>query len=246
MADVARDHLTASARRAIVQLLGTDDLASISTWADEIRNDRPETYRWHFVDIPWDASGFDEARDCYRPSRRGSISGTDRHNCVVDRILEFRAVLANQGASSSQRLEALKFLVHFVADIHQPLHAVGKARGGNDVLVVEFGSAQCGSRACNLHEAWDLGLIHHAHLSQQEYVRRLEQSVVRNLASNEQIDPKHWANESFRLAHEVWLSEEGSIDENYYRRNLPLLEQQLARAGLRLAALLNNALTTGN
>src|SRR5947208_14211935 len=71
VAEIAQSHLSPRARRQVLELMGSDDLASISTWADEIRNERPQTFGWHFVDIPWNVPGFDESRDCFRP--------TDRH-----------------------------------------------------------------------------------------------------------------------------------------------------------------------
>src|ERR1700688_2457899 len=67
VADIARNHLGVAAKHNLEALLGNDDLASISTWADEVRPQRPETYGWHFVDIQADAAGFSEERDCYRP-----------------------------------------------------------------------------------------------------------------------------------------------------------------------------------
>src|SRR5437763_12602670 len=117
VADVATHHLSAAVRRQVTLLLGSDDLASISTWADEIRNERPETFGWHFVDIPWNAAGFDEARDCFRSA--GKHASEDHHNCVVERIEIFARTLADQHASTADRAEALKFLGHFVAYVHQ-------------------------------------------------------------------------------------------------------------------------------
>jgi hypothetical protein len=243
VADVAREHLSASARLAVVQLLGDDDLASISTWADEIRRERRETFGWHFVNIPWNADGFNQQRDCYHPSDRNPSTLIDHHNCVVDRIEMFQSVLANRLASRNERMEALKFLVHFVADVHQPLHAIAEAKGGNDVHVVQFGSAECGSRPCDLHGTWDLGLIEHSHRSEREYAGFLEQMIVKqSLEHRAGGTPEQWANESFRLAHPVWVNERSAIDENYYRRNIHVVDEQLALAGLRLAGLLNNAL----
>ena len=243
IADLARDHLTSSARRGLVGLLGNDDLAAISTWADEIRHERPETYGWHFVDIPWNASGFDEQRDCYHPSDRDPATFSDHHNCVVDRINIFERVLANPRTSREERIEALKFLVHFVADLHQPLHAIGEARGGNDIHVLQFGSTRCGRRACDLHGTWDFGLIQHAHRREHAYVASLEQFIARNnLQRKANEEPAEWANESFRLAHEVWLGEGAAVDESYYRRTLPIVDQQMALGGLRLARMLNQAL----
>jgi hypothetical protein len=243
VADIASDHLSPVARRAIIHLLGDDDLAAVSTWADEIRNDRPETYGWHFVDIPWNAQGFDEQRDCYQPDKRSVATFADHHNCVVDRIGLFEVTLKDVRAPRNDRIEALKFLVHLVADIHQPLHAVAEARGGNDVHVVEFGSAECGSRPCNLHAAWDVGLIQYLDVPEGAYVRHLEESLPpEERAEMMNSTPAQWANESFHIAHDVWLRDGYEIDEAYYRRNIKIVDQQLTRAGLRLAALLNRAL----
>jgi hypothetical protein len=243
VADIARAHLSERARRHVRELLGTDDLASVSTWADEVRNPRPETYGWHFVDIPWNAQGFSEPRDCYRFDEKHPEANQDHHNCVVDRIEIFERTLANRSASNANRVEALKFLVHFVGDIHQPLHAIAEARGGNDIHVVEFGSSECGTRPCNLHFVWDVGLTDHAGREQVEYDAYLENLIIkRDLQKRAGGSPEDWANESFHLAHQVWLTEGGQVNEAYYRRNIEIVNERLALAGLRLASLLNAVL----
>lgn len=243
VAQIARAHLTQTARLQVQALLGNDDLASVSTWADEIRPQRPEAFGWHFVDIPMNSSGFSEQRDCYRPDEKHGNSRDDHHNCVVDRIVIFRQVLADKNAPRPDRVEALKFVVHFVGDIHQPMHAIGEARGGNDIHVTEFGSAQCGTRPCNLHGAWDIGLILHAARSDELYSADLEQLISRQqLQSKASGTPASWANESFRYAKELWVNDGGMIDEAYFRKNISILNERLALAGLRLAKLLNNCL----
>lgn len=78
---------------------------------------------------------------------------------MVDRIEIFKKVLSDSNASRNDRIEALKFLVHFVGDVHQPMHAIGEAAGGNGIGLTEFGSTLCGRRPCHLHGAWDSGLI---------------------------------------------------------------------------------------
>jgi hypothetical protein len=155
----------------------------------------------------------------------------------------FESVLADKHASRADRAEALKFVVHFVADVHQPLHAIGEARGGNDVHVVEFGRTACGSRPCDLHGTWDIGLIEHAHRAEREYASQLEERISReSLDKKPEGTAEQWANESFRIAHDVWLRDGAVVDENYYRRTSPVVDEQLARAGIRLADLLNDAL----
>ena len=243
VADLARQRLNPTALRQIRELLGNDDLAAISTWADEIRNQRPETSGWHYVDIPWNAASFSPGRDCYRPDSHHPSSREDHHNCVVDRIEIFQQVLADHHASTAEREEALKFLVHFVADLHQPLHAIAEARGGNQISIVEFGRRQCGRRPCNLHYAWDMELLEHSGRSEQDYVAYLNRFIVeKHLQAESGGTPEAWANQSFQLAKRVWLQDSGSVDEAYYRNNIGVVDMQLARAGLRLATILNHAL----
>src|SRR5260370_1113032 len=129
-------------------------------------------------------------------------------------------VLADRTRPSSDRVEALKFLIHFVADLHQPLHAIGEARGGNDIHISEFGSSQCGNGLCNLHSAWDVGLIEHTGRTEKDYVSYLEKWISRrNLQREADKPPEAWANESFDLAKKVWLNNGGVVDEAYYREH---------------------------
>jgi S1/P1 Nuclease len=243
VADIAEARLTPVARKNLRLLLGNNSLASISTWPDAIRDLQPETYGWHFVDIPGKAAGFDEQRDCYRPQDKGPTAQTDHHNCVVDRIEIFRQKLADGNASELDRLIALMFVVHFVGDIHQPLHAIEDARGGNDVKVRLFGVDQCGNRPCNFHGAWDTALIEHAGLSEADYVRHLDTLIAANHWDQRPAGaPQEWANESHRAALRVWLADGANLDEAYYRANIGLVDERLAMAGLRLAALLNDTL----
>jgi hypothetical protein len=241
--DIARARLTPTARLGVKELLGNDDLAAVSIWADEIKGERPETFGWHFVDIPRDASGFSEARDCYRPDEKHPYTPQDHHNCVVDRITMFKEVLFDRSAPRQDRIEALKFVVHFVGDVHQPMHAIGEARGGNDIRVIEFGSPQCGKYPCNLHFAWDMGLIEHTGLSEWQYVSKLNQLITsRRLTSQAEGTPANWANESFQLAKKVWVNDGAAVDEAYYEHDIGIVDQRLALAGIRLAWLLNQAL----
>jgi len=243
VADLARERLNPTALRQIRELLGNDNLAAISTWADEIRHQRPETSGWHFVDIPWNADGFSEGRDCYRRDSHRPSSQQDHHNCVVDRIEFFQHLLADSHASTAQREEALKFLVHLVADLHQPLHAIAEARGGNQIHIVEFGHRECGRRPCNLHYVWDIELIEHSGRSESDYVAYLNRFLAQNHWQGKRDGgPEAWANQSFHLAKQVWLNEAGSVDEAYYGKNIGVVDMQLARAGLRLATMLNQTL----
>lgn len=241
--DLAEERLTPTARLHVKELLGNDDLAAVAVWADDVRHDRPESYGWHFVDIPKDVEAFSEPRDCFRPDDKHPYTQQDHHNCVVDRITMFEQVLADRNAARPDRIEALKFLVHFVGDVHQPMHAMGEARGGNDIHVSEFGSPQCGKYPCNLHFVWDMGLIEHTGLSEQQYVARLDELIAsRKLTVQADGTPEQWANESFVLAKKAWLNDGETVDESYYENEIGVVNRRLALAGLRLARMINQAL----
>jgi hypothetical protein len=243
VADIAQSRLTPLAKKNLQLLLGTDSLASIASWADQVRRDRDESYDWHFVDIPKDAAGFSEQRDCFRPQDNHKDAQVDHHNCVVDRIEIFSKVLADEKASRADRLEALKWVVHFVGDLHQPLHAIDDARGGNDIKLPVFGSPKCGDYDCNLHWAWDTLLLEHAGYSEEEYVQHLNQLIdQQHLSQQAAGTPEDWANESHLQARQIIEQKPASIDERYYQSNITLVNQKLALAGLRLAAVLNDTL----
>lgn len=154
-ADIAQERLTEVTKRNVQSLIGNNTLASVANWADQIRPEHDETFGRHFVNIPKGAQGFSNPRDCYRPEDTHKGAKYDRQNCVVDRIEYFKRVLGDKDAPREDRIEALKFTVHFVGDIHQPFHAIGEAKGGNLVHITEFASGPM--RALPLQPSLGLG-----------------------------------------------------------------------------------------
>lgn len=240
VAAVAQDHLNETAKRNIQALLGDRSLASVATWADEVRTERPETSNWHVVDIPKSADTFLEARDCFRPLDSSPGSKTDHKNCVVDRIDIFKQVLSDRSAARQDRAEALMYVVHFVAEVHEPFHALGDEDSATQIRVIEFGNAQCGHSPCSLHHAWDAGMIAHTGLSEANYVRRLDK-LIEDQHLSASGTSSDWANESHHYAQAAWLDNGGSVDESYYDRWVKVMDERLALAGIRLAAVLNEA-----
>jgi hypothetical protein len=243
VADLATSLLSPIAKKNLQLLLGNESLASIASWADTVRKERDESFGWHFVDIPKDAPGFSQERDCFRPQDKHKDAQTDHHNCVVDRIEMFRKILGDESASHNDRLEALRWIVHFVADLHQPLHAIDEARGGNDIKLPVFGAPKCGDYDCNLHWTWDSLLLEHTGNTEEEYVSRLntliEQKHLDKQSGGTAVD---WANESHVQARHLVDPRPTAVDEAYYRANIELVNEKLALAGLRLATLLNDTL----
>ncbi len=101
---------------------------------------------WHYLNIPPEASGYDRDRDCPRQPGTNAGSRGDRwRDCVVDRIGYWEERLGNPKLDRADRATALKYIVHFIGDLHQPFHALGVGRGGNDVNVRVFGQVDCGN-----------------------------------------------------------------------------------------------------
>lgn len=234
IARVALDRLTPSAKAAIGDLLHPGDtLPDIAGWADKEGHDRfPRSAPWHYVNVPITADRYVEARDC----RNGE--------CVVDRIKVYRKALADRSTPKGERQVALLFLVHLVSDIHQPLH-VGDNRdhGGNDTQVQFFG------RGTNLHRLWDSDLIHRVGGDDRAWVARVERRITPDSARAWSIGKvEDWADESLRVARVAYRAsgESGSamasgtvLGEPYLKMAEPLLIEQMARAGVRLAEELN-------
>jgi hypothetical protein len=238
---LAQAMLSDTAKAGVQSILGNASLASVANWADQIRQARQETYNWHFVDIPRSAATFDDARDCFLPNDSHPGAATDHMNCVVDRITFFKQVLADTTKTATERQEALQFIVHFVGDVHQPFHAVGDARGGNDIHIALFGSTSCNGRPCNLHAAWDSGMITHTGMDVNAYTQKLQQLIAANhmTASG---NPADWANESHAAGQAAWLDDGGAVDDAYYNAQIQVVDKRLALAGLRLAAVLEEVL----
>lgn len=188
VAEIALHELTPAARAQVAALLGSDAmLVHEANWADEVREQRPETGHWHFVDIPLDAPGYDAARDC--------VGG----DCVVAQIANTRAILANPSSSLGARQAALRFLVHLVADVHQPLHDEdNNDHGGNAVHVGE------GRGRPTLHHVWDTTVVESLGTNVDTVAGDIEHSITAEQRKAwENSAPIEWANEAHAIARDV-------------------------------------------
>ena len=242
---LAAERLTPAARRNVAWLLGPQSLADVSSWADRYVDANYQTFYWHFLNIPPEATSYDRERDCPRqPGVAVGGRGDTWRDCAVDRILYHKARLADTTLDRADRAIALKFLVHFVGDLHQPFHALGVGHGGNDIPVSVFGSETCGSFPCNLHGVWDGSLIAHRNLDDVRYLSALSGLIRQNgWEAPPAGGPAEWAMQSHDLGNAALLPPHGVVDEVYYRAQIPVVDQRLALGGLRLAAVLNEVLT---
>jgi S1/P1 Nuclease len=228
---IAEGLLTPAATAQVkATLMPGESLEDLASWADQIRSSRPETYNWHFVDIPLGSNGLDMQRDC------------PQGDCIIQKIADFRTAWRDPHASASARREALLFLVHFAGDLHQPLHCANNDdRGGNDVPV-SFEGAQT-----NLHALWDSGLLRDMP-GEDHLFATLNAAITRDQVTTwSKGTVEQWAGESFQAAQTtvygllpvVAKDQTVQLGEWYEQMAEPLLEQQLEKAGVRLAAILN-------
>lgn len=166
--EVAYQRLTPRALELVSSLQGGGRKKFVESclWADEARDTtHEETYSYHFINIPAGGQNADMSRDC-------------REGCVPWAIEHYARTLTDPSASRRGRSEALKFLAHFVADIHQPLHA-GRLedRGGNEIETSFFGD--CGTREdpLNLHRVWNWRLLDHCGGRWRAIARQLHGSI---------------------------------------------------------------------
>jgi hypothetical protein len=248
---------------------GLDALADSSTWADDERSVDPRTAGWHFIDIPRGVPKGDTAQYC--PESGG---------CVTKAISDQLTILRDPKANPQSKADALRYLIHFVGDLHQPLHATtNDDRGGNCVPVAFFDQATDQTNARredyrpNLHGVWDTSIIERwAHRrSPQQLASELETKFKPQMAvwASQQVDIDAWAWESHELAERVVYGDlptkvaiekpqpvnTCADDDHISMRMLKLHEQigdgyesvaeaavqeQLAKAGVRLAVVLNS------
>ena len=248
---IAANHLSRAAAQNVAWLLDGQSMAEVSSWADQQVTDHVQTSYWHYLNIPPTAAGYDRDRDCPRQPgiAAGSRSDTWR-DCAVDRITYFEQRTADAKLDRADRATALKFLIHFIGDLHQPFHALGVGKGGNDVIVRVFGNSNCENdssrppRPCNLHSVWDSRLIARRDLSDQAYVAALEALIKQKGWFQQPVgSPKDWAEQSFALGKAALVANDTNIDEAYYRKHIGVIDERLARGGVRLAAVLNRALS---
>jgi hypothetical protein len=231
VAELAEGQISARTRAEVHRLLGTSgatSLAEVSNWADDIRDDPLQrehgraTARLHFVNFSDSHCHFDAAKTC--PGGQ----------CAVAAIQHYAVTLGDATKSDVERAEALRFLVHIVADIQQPLHAGYRPdRGGNNYQVRVDG------KGSNLHKVWDSKVLGSRRLGWAAYTRRLQRQPV----SDNDDNPIDWAEQSCRITRDDGVYPPGhTIDKAYRERMLPIAERRIRLAGKRLARLLDQQL----
>lgn len=221
---LAQQYLTTKAQKEIDILLDGASLVSISTYGDEIKsNPKYKALRpWHYINLSLDES--------YANAKKNPKGD------VVMAIKKCIAKVKDQNEPKNERAFYLKLLVHFIGDLHQPMHVGRKEdRGGNSIRLQWFG------KTSNLHRLWDSHLIDSHGMNAAQLLGDLEELSPKLIKEIQNQSLKQWVNESQALAKIIYENtpSNSKLGEEYQSRYLPLLKIQLQRGGLRLAAQLN-------
>ena len=254
--ELAERHLNPKARAEVTTLLAWEadpTLAGVANWADTLRNSDPErfkaTSRWHYINAKGGGCAFDLARDCPDGA------------CVVGAIETQRAILVDRNQPIEARRDALKFIVHFVGDTHQPMHAGSRTDAGGNGFQVSLRTPLepeayarskyvDGVMGTNLHSVWDYYILASNNLSLRQYSDRLDKLPwpPYPVPSKYDVMPLAWAGESCRLIDARGLyppEDRHTMDHAYLDAMRPLAEQRVRQAAWRLAQLLNQSLGEG-
>jgi hypothetical protein len=281
IAFIAEKNLTPEAKKFVEKLLRENPvdpqlspycgpdlnlLAAASTWPDDIRRQRTNTARWHYINIPRGAPVDELKKYC------------GDHGCITQAIAEQWAILKDKSAEPMRRAEALRFVVHLVGDLHMPLHAVDNNDLGGNCVPVEYFSVHPAkhnhSYSPNLHSLWDTAILEHntQNTDATQLAYRLEELFATNMDSWRKagIHVADWAWESHDLAESVVYGElhpkvpvetpvamkscsdadnmgarmlalHVTAGEAYQSKAAPIIQERLAQAGVRLAMILNDA-----
>lgn len=225
---IADYYLTAKARKAVYEILDKESPAMASNWPDFIKSDSTYNYlgSWHYVNLP---DGLDQ-------NGVFNFLDTEKTANVYNKIPEMIAILKDKKQTAAQKKMAMRLLIHFLGDIHQPMHTGKKDDlGGNKISVTWFGQKS------NLHRVWDEGLVDYQQLSYTEYAAAINHPSKQQLDQWRHDSLKQYVYESYIAANKIYAGTK-SDDKLSYRYNfefVSLMNEQLLKGGVRLAQLLN-------
>lgn len=230
IAEIAERHLTGKTKKQLKKIIGTQKLAYFANWPDFIKSDTLDTYKetdvWHYVNVK-QGLNFNEFESSIKNLSTPSL---------YSQILKQKEIIKDEKTTLEQKEVALKFLIHLVGDLHQPLH-VGRAedQGGNQIKLSFF------REATNLHTLWDSKLVDFQKYSYSEYADVLNRKprAAYNKAAEGQLE--NWFFESYQHASKIYAQTpaNGNYSYDYNYKFADLLDAQLYEGGVRLAKILN-------
>jgi hypothetical protein len=231
--EIAERHLSPQAKIAVDKLLGHETMAEASTWADEIRSANPETGSWHFINVPSGLSFADFS----------SAVKTQPGTNVYKALFGAEKTLKDNKNSQAQKEEALKFIIHFVGDMHQPMHVSHAEDKGGNTIELSFEGEDT-----NLHALWDSKLLDHEGLSYDKLADKFDHATPQQIAKWQSDPVIIWAWESYQISEILYgeVNTDGStkLSKDYYDAHIPVVQSRIEKAGIRLAGVLNEIFDT--
>lgn len=253
VAKICYDHLTDEARTAVDEALGDNYLEQVANWPDFIKSENGWRFanEWHYMTVQPEQTVAEYLEETGQdPKINHVMEGIELMIAILKEDREALQTLEDlmeknkvTHLAGNPKATALAFLIHFIGDIHQPMH-VGKNndQGGNKIEVLYF------SERHNLHSVWDSHIIEHEKLSFTEFSAFVEKHVHKRKAEWENDPPIEWAQESIELREKIYNTLYDFTDRdtglpsfswNYQHDFIPLVEERLGAAGYRAAAILN-------
>ena len=233
VAEIAQAHLSSKAKKELQKLIGRESLSQWANWPDFIKSDTTHTWdmtsKWHYVNLPGNLS-----KDDFMVALK-NLTGENLYSQLQAMMMQ----LKDKGLPLEKRQIALRFLIHLVGDLHQPLH-VGREGdlGGNKISVTWF------EKTTNLHSVWDNALVDFQQYSYSEYAKTLDIANSSDVEAWQDSSLEEWFYDSYQLANKIYATvpTDGRLGYKYnyiFKRDL---DMQLLKGGLRLARLLNEVL----
>jgi uncharacterized protein (DUF433 family) len=228
---ITENHLNPKAKSAIKELLGDTTIADACTWADDARKDPrfKETANWHFLNLPMGLT-FEQFK---------KYIDTASNANVYTALKAAEKTLRDKNAVRQEKVYALKFLMHFVSDLHQPMHiSRAEDKGGNTIQLNYDG------KGTNLHSLWDTKMLERQGLTVAQLAEKYDQIPADQVKAWQKDSIITWIWESYQLTNQLYpeidaLSKK-VIDDNYDQKYLPVVQKRIQQAAVRLAGLLNN------
>lgn len=222
--EIAENNLTVEVREKVRDLLDGHSLANASTWADEMRSNPKydEFAKWHYINLPIDKE-YDE------------IEHTQENVVmIIDRAI---SILKSSSTDKDTKKFYLKYLIHMVGDLHQPLHTGREEDWGGNKIQVNFKGRKGAENWTNLHDLWDAGIIDDYKMSYTEYATKLMDSKKLDFPQGNALE---WSKESHSFVPKIYETTAGSyLSYDYVYEVLPIIDQRLFQAGIRLSTILN-------
>ena len=227
---ITENHLSSSAKTAIKDLLGDTSISEACTWADDARREPQyaNTANWHFLNLPLGLN--------YESFK--TLLDTAKTENVYSALMNAEKELTNKNSSKQKKIHALKFLMHFVGDLHQPMHISREEDKGGSTIQVNYNE-----KGTNLHSLWDTRMLEKEGLTVSQLAVKFDNISEADIKQWQSDSVTQWMWESYQISTSLYAEIEQMnkkvIDDTYYQKHMPTVQKRMQQAAIRLAGLLN-------